>query len=271
MKKGFFVLAGMALLFVIGGVAFAQPNTKSVATITIDNFDTDNAQNYPVWVKGKLDTLNWGWGVNASRFVTEGYPILTTFEAIPNSLRVLRTDTENAPMVLGVKTRFDRKGDNWFEIFPTDGENNIEIPLEGNVTQIDFWVWGANYLYFLDLLVRDSDGAIHILPAGNLACNGWKNIFVKIPGHLRQRSRLRSGPEKMTFVGFRVSTDPAEFVDDFLIYFDDLKYTTYTLSNIFDGYELKNSDFGDDEESESSSSGSDASSNSDSNSGDNAR
>ena len=33
--------------------------------------------------------------------------------------------------------------------------------------------------------------------------------------------------------------------DDFNIFFDQLKYTTNTLSNIFDGYELKDIDFGD--------------------------
>jgi len=49
----------------------------------------------------------------------------------------------------------------------------------------------------------------------------------------------------MTFVGFRVRTDPEEFVDDFMIYFDQLKYTTNSLAEMFDGYELKDTDFGD--------------------------
>ena len=48
----------------------------------------------------------------------------------------------------------------------------------------------------------------------------------------------------MTFVGFRVRTDPDEFVDNFNIFFDQLKYTTNALSDIFDGYELKDIDFG---------------------------
>ena len=43
-----------------------------------------------------------------------------------------------------------------------------------------------------------------------------------------------------------------EFVDDFNIFFDQLKYTTNTLSNIFDGYELKDIDFGDSSSSSSS-------------------
>lgn len=252
MKRGLFVLAGLALLFVIGGVAFGQPNSKSMSTVTIDDFDSVGEQKYRVWEKGKIVERSWEWKTQASRFVTEGYPTEPkVFEAIPNSLRVIRTDDEKPATVLGVKVKFDRKGDNWFEVFPSDGDKPIEIPLEGTVSQFDFWVWGANYLYFLDLLVRDAEGAVHILPAGNLAFNGWKNVIVKIPGWLRQRSRLRSGPAKMTFVGFRIRTDPAEFVDDFLIYFDDFKCMTYTLSNVFDGYELKDQDFGDEEETSS--------------------
>lgn len=251
MKKGLFVLGGLALLFVTGGMAFAQPNTKSVATITIDSFDTIGEQNFKVQEKGKTVTYSWDWSVQASRFVDKdhGYPVQKTFKALPNSLSYISAyDKENAT-VLGVKTKFLRKGDNWFEVYPSKDGKNMEIPLEGTVTQLDFWVWGSNYLYFLDVLVRDADGRVHILPAGNLLFNGWKNIIVKIPGYLRQQSRLRSGPAQMTFIGFRVRTDPSEFVDDFLIFFDDLKYTTYTLSNIFDGFELKNQDFGDEEKS----------------------
>jgi hypothetical protein len=39
-----------------------------------------------------------------------------------------------------------------------------------------------------------------------------------------------------------VRSDPSEFVDDFVIYFDQLKYTTSMLSTIYDGYELRKFD-----------------------------
>ena len=35
----------------------------------------------------------------------------------------------------------------------------------------------------------------------------------------------------------------AEFVDDFAIYFDQFKYTTHTLDNIYDGFDLRDIDF----------------------------
>ena len=48
----------------------------------------------------------------------------------------------------------------------------------------------------------------------------------------------------MTFVGFRIRTDATEAVDNYVVYFDQLKYTTNTLSNIYDGYDLRAVDFG---------------------------
>ena len=46
----------------------------------------------------------------------------------------------------------------------------------------------------------------------------------------------------MTFVGFRIRTDPKEYVDDFLIYFDQVRYSSNTLSNVYDGFNLRNID-----------------------------
>lgn len=47
----------------------------------------------------------------------------------------------------------------------------------------------------------------------------------------------------MTFVGFRIRTDPKEYVDDFMIYFDQLRYASNTLSNVYDGFKLQDVDF----------------------------
>lgn len=233
MKKGVVVLLSLGMLFGFCAPVFAQPNTRAVETFVIDNFDDQGGK-------------EWTWKVQASRFIDQenGFPKMGYFEGIPNSLKFLR-DGDSTPMVLGVKTKYARKGENWFEVFPSKDDKPFEIPLKGTVTQIDFWVWGANYLYFIDLLVRDADGRVYTLPAGNLAFNGWRNLIVTIPTYIRQHSRLRSGPSSMTLVGFRVRTDPDEYVDDFNIFFDQLKYTTNTLSNIFDGYELKEIEFGD--------------------------
>ncbi|MFA6856288.1 MAG: flagellar filament outer layer protein FlaA [Treponema sp.] len=231
MKKGLVVFLNLALLSLLCMPAFSQPSSRSVETFVMDNFD-------------KEDGHEWTWTVNASRFIAEGYPKSGYFNGIPESLKPLRKAEDGEPKVFGVKTAFNRKGDNWFEIYPVKDSKPYEIPFIGTVTQLDFWVWGANYMYYLEVMVRDVDGRVHVLPVTNLAFNGWRNVVVNIPGWLNQHSKLRSGRSAMTFVGFRVRTDPEEFVDDFMIYFDQLKYTTNSLAEMFDGYELKDTDFG---------------------------
>ena len=94
-------------------------------------------------------------------------------------------------------------------------------------------------------------GVVHVLKGASLYYPGWKNIIVKIPTWIEQHSKLRSGPANMTFVGFRVRAAAEEYVDDFTVFFDELKYTTNSLSNIYDGYELRHADFGDQESGDS--------------------
>ncbi|MCH5288723.1 MAG: flagellar filament protein FlaA [Treponema sp.] len=245
MKKGIAIVVSLAFA---AGFGFAQPSSRAVETVVVDDFDNVGAQDYHVPGKGFQagERLNWTWNVQASAFVDDenGFPKLEYFDGQPNSLRLLTGASEKTPKVLGVEIAYKRKGENWFEIYPEVDGKPFEIPCKGTVTQIDFWVWGANYLYFIDLLVRDADGRVYTLPAGNLAFNGWKNIIVSVPSYLKQRSRLRTGPRTMSFVGFRIRTDPNEFVDDFDIFIDQLKYTTNTLSNVFDGYELQGVEFG---------------------------
>lgn len=233
MKKAV-IFGSMVLAFACCIPVVAQPSARAVETIVIDNFDTD---------------AEWDWSVQASRFVADGYPIVKKFEGIPNSLRPYHKDSDPTAMVLGVKAAFDRKGDNWFEVYPSQGDGLYEIPFVGTVTQIDFWVWGANYSYNLEVLIRDADGRVHVLNAGKLDFQGWRNVVLNVPGYIRQHSRLRSGRKDLSFVGFRIRSDSNEAVDDYVIYFDQLKYTTNTLSNVYDGYDLKDADFGDSSDS----------------------
>ena len=226
---------GLLLLF--SSPAFSQEamqTQKSTESFMIDNFNNESGN-------------AWTWDVSASRYVADGYPKTGYFDGIPNSLKYLLKDGKDNQKVLGVQIAFKRKGDNWFEVYPVKDGKSYEIPFVGTVTQIDFWVWGAHYMYFLDVIVRDADGRVHVLPAGNLAFDGWKNVVVSVPGWIRQHSRSSSGRDAMSFIGFRIRTSPEEFVDSYTIFFDQMKYVTRALANIFDGYELKEADFGNSE------------------------
>lgn len=247
MKKCVLVLASLALMLVFCLPAAAQPNVKAQETMIIDKFDTP-------------DECEWTWKVQASRFVSKDqekgiqYPILSYFNGIPNSLRPYH-DNPNEALALGVKAKFDRKGENWFEVYPeykdktaANGLPLREIEFKGTVSKLDFWVWGAGYLYYLEAIVRDANGVVHVIPAGSLNFNGWRNVVLTVPTNIVQHSKLRSGPRNLTFVGFRVRADAKENVDDFVIYFDQLRYTTNTLANIYDGFDLKDADFGEDQQ-----------------------
>lgn len=247
MKRGLKVFVCLACFFVMGLPVFSQPSSKSIETVVMESFDSAGSQNY--LFDGK--TYSWDWAVNSSRFVAEGFPKYGYYDGIPNSLKQLNKGKEGEPKVFGVKTAFNRKGDNWFEVYPTADGKPYNIPFIGNVSHIDFWVWGANYNYFLEVLLRDATGRVHVLQAGSLAFNGWKNIVVTIPGWLQQHSHLRSGPETMSFVGFRIRSDAEEYVDDYVVFFDQIKYTTNPLSFIYDGYEMRDVDFGDSSSSSS--------------------
>ena len=230
MKKGVVLLGSLILGLAFCVQAVAQPSSKAVETILIDNFDSEQ---------------EWTWKANASRFITDGYPIVKSFEGIPNSLTPYHKDTDPTAMVLGAKVAYDRKGDNWFELYPSKDDEKYEIPFVGTVTQLDFWVWGAHYLYYLEVIVRDAAGVVHVLPAGNLNFNGWRNVIVYVPGNILQHSPMRSGLKNMTLMGFRVRADAKENVDDFTIYLDQIKYTTNSLDNVYDGFSLRYADFGD--------------------------
>ena len=178
MKRGLKVFVGLASLFVIGLPLFAQPSSRSIETFVMDDFDSAGEQNY--LYDGKA--YSWDWAINSSRFVAEGYPKQNYFNGAPNSLRQLLKGTDKELKALGIQTADNRKGDNWFEVYPTKDDKAFEIPFTGIVSTIDFWVWGSNYNYYIELLVRDASGTVRVLPAGSLAFHGWKNIIVNIPG-----------------------------------------------------------------------------------------
>ena len=239
MKQGV-VLTVFVLMFTIVCIPLAaQDSGVNYQTYMVETFDSPESSEIT-------------WNGVGSKFITEGYPVLKYFDGMPNALRVMQSDAEQQYKFLGVQFKFNRKGDNWVDIYPTKGSGEgdsaaapYEIPLKGIVQRLDLWVWGAGYAYDLEILLRDCNGRIHTLPVATLNYYGWRNLAVTIPSNIQQRSRYLSQTKNMSFVAFRIRTQPTENVDDFYIFFDELKALTNTRLASYDGFELEKAQFAD--------------------------
>jgi hypothetical protein len=250
MKRGFYFGTSLVFVFLLVVPVFAQRNGAQqnygrTETVPIDDFDTAEGQDYI-------------WTATASQFITEGYPRLQYFQADgtgafgikePYALRTYLPEREQK-QILGVQVKYNRKTDNWFELYPLpaagqtiDGSPFYGVPLEGRVVQIDTWIWGSGFNYSLEAIIRDANGQIHVLPAGKLDFTGWKNVVIPIPASIKQNPKPRLGFENLYFVGFRVRTARSAPVANFTVYLDHLQYTTYKDSNFYDGFELMSVDF----------------------------
>ncbi len=236
MKQGGLIIASLVLLFTLFVSPVSAQQTRSVnyETYIVDNFDSPDT--------------DWTWVAAGSKFVTKGYPVLKFFDGMPNSIRVTQTDPKGVYKYLGMDVKFDRKGDNWVDIVPfkkgSDGKDaRFEIPFKGRISRLDMWVWGANYYYELEILVRDCNGRVFTLPMGLLNFEGWKNLSVLIPANIQQSSSYLNGIRVMSFIGFRVRTRPTERVDSFYVFFDQFKALTDTFSSSYDGFELVGAQF----------------------------
>lgn len=238
MKQGGLIIAGLVLLFSLCVLPVAaQTRSVNYETYIVDNFDDPDAS-------------EWTWIAAGSKFATKGYPILKYFDGMPNAIRVMQTNADTGYKFLGMEVKFDRKGDNWVDIVPTkkgtgDKVEPYEIPFKGRIARLDMWVWGANYAYELEVLVRDCNGRVHSVPVGLVKHEGWRNMSVTIPTNIQQASPYLSGIQQMSFVAFRLRTRPTERVDAFYIFFDQFKALTDTYLPSYDGFELVSAEFTD--------------------------
>jgi hypothetical protein len=237
MKQGGLIIAGLVLMFtMIVMPVMAEDPHVNYETYIVDNFDSQGTE--------------WTWLAAGSKFVTKGYPQLKYFDGMPNAIRVTQADPAGKYQFLGMEVKFDRKGDNWVDIVPmkknAEGKDApYEIPFKGRIARLDLWVWGANYAYELEALVRDCNGRVHTLEFGPVTHEGWKNMSVAMPNNLQQVSPYLNGQQYATFVAFRLRTRPTERVDDFKIFFDQFKALTDTYMPSYDGFDLVNKAFDD--------------------------
>jgi len=232
------------------------------ACITVFSGFADPTVTYESFI---LETFNgdddapYIWRTDASRFASnirdangqpvqdnsgnvQKYPITTYVDAWPIALFGYNRAGQDTIRSFGIRGQFDRMGYNWVDLYPSLAEDPdgkpYEIPIPGQVVNMDMWVWGSNLRYYIEVFVRDYRGVVHTLRLGDISYPGWRNLSVNIPTNIVQTRRTLPSYASLTFVKFRIWTQPSERVDNFYVYFKQLKVLTNTFQNLFDGNDL---------------------------------
>ena len=235
------VMLGLAVF-----TAFGDENTVDYASIILEPFNGDTTHTWDFG--GKTFTYDFEWKTDASKFATkidnDSFPKTTYVPSWPMALFGLNKQGKDLKS-FGIWGKFDRRGYNWIDIYPVktgaaQGEEPepFEIPIPGRISYLDMWVWGSNLNYYLEAYFRDHQGVVYDLFMGSLAYQGWKNLRTKIPTNIPQSKRILPRLAGLTFVKFRIWTTPVERVDNFYVYFDQMKVLTDTFESLFDGDEL---------------------------------
>lgn len=231
---------GLAVVLLIPAALFAQQATTNYQSIVLETFDDPEAS---------------PWIVRASRFVGEGYPIAGYVNTWPEAL--YRTEPEGRTLsALGVQAAFDRQGYNFLEFIPVvdaaaETPELRGIPIPGRVRNMDVWVWGSNFDYYVDVHLRDYRGMVHVLKLGDIFYRGWRNLRIQIPSYIPQDSRytaeLRNGEFTSDLRGLELVkivlwTRPEERVNGFFVYVDEIKVETDLYREPFDGETLRDAE-----------------------------
>jgi hypothetical protein len=103
------------------------------------------------------------------------------------------------------------------------------------VKNLDFWVWGSNYDYYMEVQLRDHRGVVHVLDLGAINFAGWRNLRVQIPTYISQSVQYVPQLKTLELVKLVLWTRPSERVDGFWVYLDQIKVFTDVFESPFDG------------------------------------
>lgn len=146
---------------------------------------------------------------------------------------------------LGVTLKYNRQGYRLTELYPLepseDGKfRKTPIPFKGKVRQVDFWVWGSNFDYFMEMVLVDFRGVEHRLDVGSIRHVGWKNFVVQMPNNIPQDVVTIPSGRPLSLVKFAIWSNPKERVSGATFYIDHVKYLADVYEELFDGYRLGN-------------------------------
>jgi len=235
MRPGLRVFLGAALgiaLFFSAGLVLADEVTQAITSRNLASFDDPaTAAN---------------WIVQGSKYATQDYPQMQVVRAYPEALYGRNKD--NKPLFsLGVHSKFDRKSYNYIEIIPAAKDANGKlvpksIPIPGRVKNLDMWVWGSNYNYWLDAHLRDFQGVDHVIRMGSLLFEGWKDLSASISGAIPQARTYIPKYAGLELTKLVIWTAPDEKVDDYYFFIDEITVITDLFETRFDGADLADPD-----------------------------
>ena len=220
---GLLILMSMLFIFSVA----ADNRTLNLVSIVLDDFDNSEDNS---------------WIVAGSKFATNGFPKVSFPSAWPEALFGANREGIDYK-VLGVWGKFDRQGYNYIEVIPNIRDEDGEftgLPIPGEVKVLDVWVWGSEFDFYLEAHVIDQRGFTHVLDMGSIRHTGWKNLSIEFPRAISQSRRHVPHAQPLSLMKFVIWTRPWERVDNFYVYFDQIKVLTDMFITRFDGDDLAN-------------------------------
>ena len=257
MKRGSLLSVLIVLLVLGAGVLGADDITLRLEDFVIETWDKEDSSYFEYSNDDEIKGQPITWEVRGSKFSADGLPLVGYMdEAWPDDLfgRDPMADPNyegDAPGVLAIKGAFTRQGYNQIELIPGIGSGDdfvpTPIPLPGRVRTVDFWVWGSNYDYYVEVHFMDHMGIPHVLQPvrigqlrepGSIKFVGWKNMIIDMPNYIKQSVNYKPELANLSLTKIVFTTHPAEIVTEFNILVDHLKVISDMHESFYDGFEL---------------------------------
>jgi hypothetical protein len=254
--KSFITIAFICLFFLPTTLKISAQESKIVSyeSRVIESFDNDPKTSEDCTAR---------WIVIGSKFVDTSlkYPIWKSIKAWPEAL--FGKNKEGLDLrCLGIMAGFTRKGYNSLDVIPSrafdatkdkegdviaviEGKKWVQAPIifPGRIRTLTLWIWGSNYNYYIEVHLKDHNGAIYVLPIGDLTFTGWKHFSIDIPPSIPQAENYIPRLKRLQLELFRIWTRPDERVTEFWVYLDDLKVLTDLYETRYDGDDLEDESF----------------------------
>ncbi len=231
-------------------IAISAQSDFTLKSVVVDPFDGAGSGTH-------FDGQPIVWQLEGSAYSTEGYPrSLYVPEQWPLALFGTRVENPETYQIFGIQGSFLRPEFNQIKVIPGVANGDTwkakPISLVGLVKSLDMWVWSANLNYTIEVDLRDTFGVVSRHPLyrvgaehlpGSLAFLGWQDLYLNLGNAVPQSTSLSgtslTGDNRLKIVQFIITTPVDVPVNNFYIYFDQLRMITDTkYDKFYDGYEL---------------------------------